>query len=476
MVVVTRVLERLQGLRSSTALFGSASRVFALGSQFVVVLVLARLLPKSAFGDFMISFAAYRLLATGIGTGLASVLLYHLSRSTEDTGVLELRLHRSTLLVAALVGTAFCVAAWAGAELIAAEFAKPGLALWLRAMTPFLLFSLLGITSSGSYEGRTQVATAIFLTEVAPNALRLGLLAPLGFLPLPPIWIAHVMAVSVALPWAYSVRHLLKGHGWQRLTRWDYAYAGRLSIYNFAALQVQGVDMIVAGWLFPSQAVADYAIASRIGALFPFFLQLRVRMFGPLAGQMLGRGDREGLQAEILVAKRFATVLVTLTVAGLLLATPIFLRLFWSSSTLASLLVLFAFPPVYRSLFAAGDRLLQLGGHADWNMRIQLAALTIVVGLPVLVGRWLGVASLPVAMTVSGFLLNPVIAYGVRRLTGVELLQRGDLAVMAVAAASVVIPIAFTSGVATVLWSGAMFLLLGAALLWLNRTSLRKTQ
>jgi len=461
--------------RGGTALIGTASRVFALGSQFVVVLVLAKLLPKAEFGNFMIAFAGYRLFATGVGTGLASVLLYHVSRASEDTHALEIRLHRSALLVGALLALALCAAIWLGADAIAAEFQKPSLAMWLRTMTPFLFFSLLGMVSSGSYEGRSQVATAIFLTEVAPNALRLGLLGVLPFLALSDQWVAHILAISVAVPWLVSVRHVFTRavRGMQAFALWDYGYAAKLAVFNFASLQVQGVDMVVAGWMFPAEAVADYAIASRIAALYPFFLQLRVRMFGPIAGRLLASGDHAALQKEAILAKQFATVLVVFTIAGLLLAAPVFLHLFWNSSTLATLLIVFAFAPIYRAHFAAGDRLLQMDGHANWNMGIQLAALAIVVGVPLLAGPWIGVIALPIAMTISGFALNPVIAYGARTLAGVTLLQPADTLSILAAAAAVVVPLLIAQGMAAVLISGGMFALLGLALFQANHAAFR---
>jgi O-antigen/teichoic acid export membrane protein len=462
--------------RTGTALFGSASRVFALGSQFVIVLVLTRLFEKAEFGDFMVAFAAYRVLATGIGTGLASVLLYHISRSEDNTAG-EIRLHRTALLVGLLAATVVSIGSWIAASSIAFETAKPGLEIWLKGMTPFLLFTLMSTITTGSYEGRNQVAMAILLTEVAPNFLRLVLLCGLFVVRLPNIWVAHIMAASVAVPWLIGVRHLFDRsvRGAQAFTGWDYGYAAKLTLYNFAALQVQGVDMIIAGWLFPAEKVADYAIASRIAALFPFFLQLRVRMFGPMAGRLLGTGNKSELQREALIAKHFAMISVTLSVAGLLLASPIFLQLFWKSGSLPMMLVVMAFPPVYRAMFAVGDRLLQVAGHANWNLFIMLASLSLVVGIPFATSGYLGILSLPIAMVVAGFLLNPVIAIAVRRLVGIRLLSAADIIIAVVAGLSVVLPLAFFKGAALMLSSGCMFLVLSLGLVWRNRANWRRS-
>lgn len=446
-----------------TALVGSGSRVFALGCQFLVVIILARIMDKSAFGDFMIAFAVYRVIAMGVGTGLASMVLYHVSRGEgEGRTALDIRLHRSALLAGTGVGIVLWCALWVGAPHIAAMTAKPGLAFWLRTMAPFMLVSLLSTITTGSLEGRSKVATSIVLTEVAPNFLRVALLAPMILVSGADRFVALAMTLSVTLPWIVAVLPLLRTgvRGVARLTRWDIGYSAKLTLYNFAAMQVQGIDMIVAGWLFPSERVAEYAIASRLAALFPFFLQLQVRIFAPVAGKLLASDDRQRLQHEVLRVKDTAMVMVTATVAFLLLSAPIFFALFWDSRALPVLLLLMAFPPVYRGLFAAGDRLLQVAGHANWNLGIMLTALGIVVLIPVAGRDVLGIYSLPVAMILSGLLLNPVIAAAVWRTLRLRLLRAEDAIVVGVAASCTIIPLLTLSGIAAVIAAGSGYLLL----------------
>lgn len=470
-----RFVRLAEASRTGTAVFGSASRIFALGAQFVILLIFSRLFDKADFGNFMVAFAGYRVLGFGVGTGLASVLLYHISRS--DDVAEHVRLHRSALIVGAATALVFCVISWIYAANVALVFQKPELEGWLKAMTPFLFFMLVSTVTTGSFEGQSKVATAIFLAEVAPNFLRLVLLGILPLLGFAGLWVAHVMAISLALPWLVSIRNLARRDivGIRWFTRWDYGYAIKLTLYNFAAMQVQGIDMIIAGWLFPAEAIADYAIASRLAALFPFFLQLRVRMFGPVAGRLLAEKNAEALAIEVSTVKRFAVILSTTSVGALLLLSPIFLQLFWKSEGLAVLLVLLAFPPVYRALFAAGDRLLQVAGHASWNMWIMSAALSIVVGIPFLIGSSVGIVSLPIAMIISGLLLNPVIAYGVWRTTSIKLIEKRDFLIFAAATLSVVLPLMLVKAGLSMFLSGLMFLSLGIALLWLQRRQAKVT-
>ncbi|HEX7820761.1 MAG TPA: oligosaccharide flippase family protein [Sphingobium sp.] len=470
-----KILDKVSDFKNlKTTIIGSSSRVFALAAQFAIVIALSRILEKSDFGNFMIVFSVYRLIGTSVGTGIASVLLYHIARMKEEDA--EHPLHRFALLVGLGIGLLCCAVLFFASGMIAQAFAKPGIIMWLISMTPFLLLTLISTISTGAFEGRGQVMQAILFTETTPNFIRLVLLTPLPFLHLPTVWIAVIMAVSVAIPWLLSLRTLLPGSGWsvRAFTAWDYGYAAKLTVYNFAAYQVQGVDMIVAGSLFSSADVADYAIASRIASLFPFFLQLRVRMFGPVAARLLSENDQGKLQHEVRAAKYFSMVLVTLTVAALLIASPLVLTMFWHSRSVTMLLVLMAFPPVYRALFAAGDRLLQVAGHANWNLGIMAASFAVLCIIPAILAPRFGILSLPIAMIISGFILNPVISMAVRRKVGVILNRPQDMLVVAGAAAAVIVPLLLARSAYLIFCSGFMFLALGLAYAALHRHDLKE--
>src|ERR1700751_3443848 len=72
---------------------GSGARVFGLAAQFVVLIMLSRILSKDGFGDLMTAFGFYRLSAAALGVGASLVLLYHVSRRPNDRAA-EVRLHR----------------------------------------------------------------------------------------------------------------------------------------------------------------------------------------------------------------------------------------------------------------------------------------------------------------------------------------------------------------------------------------------
>jgi len=89
---------------------GSGARIFGLASQFVVLIMLSRFLPKDSFGDLMTAFGFYRLAGVALGVGGSLVLLFHVSRRFDDYQT-EIRLQRFSALMGAVPSTAIAVLA-----------------------------------------------------------------------------------------------------------------------------------------------------------------------------------------------------------------------------------------------------------------------------------------------------------------------------------------------------------------------------
>src|SRR4051812_7190295 len=107
-------------------LIGSSARMFGLASQFVVLIILGRMLGKAEFGDLMAVFGFYRLVAIAIGTGASLVVLFHVSRRPRDKDF-EVRLHRFSAGLGAGGSAGVLVVAALGAPLVAHALRKPGL-------------------------------------------------------------------------------------------------------------------------------------------------------------------------------------------------------------------------------------------------------------------------------------------------------------------------------------------------------------
>lgn len=459
------LLSRLHSLRRLGNLgFGAFSRLFSLASQFAVLFLLAKVLPKSAFGDFMTAFALMRVLAAGLGTGLATLLVYHISRAA--SAAREHSLHRSVFIVGffitvptaiaiALAGTA--ISQWAG---------KPSLDYWIVWMTPFMVISTMLTISSGALEGRGRVGYSIFVTEFLPNLTRLLLipsllLAGYGYESIP-----VAMTASVLVPWLVVLPSLGKGisSGFASLTSWDFGFAGKLTLHSFASMQLQGIDMLVVGWLFPSEVAADYAIASRVAALVPFLQQIAVKTFMANAGKALHLNDKASLQLEIDVTRHKAAMLVTATAAIAAIGYPLLISFMETFGSSMSLFALLAAGALYRSYFPGADALIRVAGHASFSLAIMLSSLSFLLIIPLLLEETIGIHAVTVSMFVSGVILNPIMASFIRRRLGVVLIDRSVVLPMFVGLAGIAICTAAETNL-TLWFSGVVVLLVSLPLL-----------
>ena len=210
---------------------GSGVRVFSLASQFVVLIILSRILSKDSFGDIMTAFGFYRLGAIALGVGPSLVLLFHISRRPDDRDA-EIRLHRYSAILAAAAAALVALIGVLAAEPIARAFGKPGLALWFVQLAPFAIFSTLLTVSTGALEGRSRVSESIMMGEGAPNAVRILLLPLVALASLPDSYVAHVLTLSVLAPWLWSARRVWDRSvaGLQPWKPWDYSYCGKFVV------------------------------------------------------------------------------------------------------------------------------------------------------------------------------------------------------------------------------------------------------
>ncbi|NKJ02905.1 oligosaccharide flippase family protein [Novosphingobium sp. SG707] len=401
--------------------FGAFSRAFSLGSQFIVLILLGKLLPKAEFGNFMIIFALTRILSQGMGTGLATLLVYHISRNASAER--EHGLFRSVALLGLVINGVLAAAMMLFAATIASWFGKPDLAFWITGLAPFTLISTLLAISVGTFEGRGRITASILVTEFFPNLIRLILLPTLLLLHFGNMAVVIVMTASVALPMIVVARALFSHAeaGFARLTSWDLHYSWKLTLHSFAAMQAQGVDMLVVGWLFSSTVAADYAIASRVAALIPFFQQIIVKTFMTRSGRAIHDKDDAALQAEIERSRSACVVLVTLTAVAALIAYPLLLA--WMSNFGGSLGLMAAMvvSPLVRAYFPGADALLRIAGLATASLTIMLISCSFVILFPVVLHPWTGIYAMPLGMFASAIILNPISAHYIRRRLHVQL-------------------------------------------------------
>lgn len=391
----------MSGLR--TLSFGAGARVFALGSQFLVMILLSRSMETTAFGDMMVVFVLYRLLGNSLGVGFGNLVTYHVGRKGGDER-LNVRLLRSTSLAAGacagLLTLAFIF--WAGT--ISAWFGKPGMEMWLVQMAPLLLFSTLNFTAMGSLEGRSRINMAIAVNEVAPNAFLLAALSAgllVGRLPLE--LIAWILWIALAVPWLFSVRTIFSrdGLGIERLSLWDLRYAGLSMLTVLAYMRLQGIDMLLVGWLFSSQTAASYAIMSKLATLFPFFQQLMLRRFAPRAGALLHDGDLATLNHELKSVRYYSSIAVFAQTGAILFCAPFVMPLFDIKLYDLSVLIMLSFTVIFYASYSGQNEILKMSGRAVQWFYLSASSAAIFVLTTVIISGYIEIYSVPAGMIVS---------------------------------------------------------------------------
>jgi O-antigen/teichoic acid export membrane protein len=411
---------------------GSGARMFGLGSQFVVLIMLSRFLSKESFGDLMTAYGFYRLTGLALGVGGSLVLLFHVSRHLDDHQA-EIRLQRFSALVGAIPAAAVALVAICAAEPVAAALGKPSLAHWVQQLSPFLVFTTLLIITTGALEGRSRVAESIFWGEAAPNAVRIVLLPLVAVLNLPEAYVAHVMTLSVLLPWLWLARRMWDRsvRGWQRWSSWDYSYSGKFVGATLFANQLGAADIVIASVLFSSEAVADYAVASRLACLFSFFQLALLKRFAPRAGRLFQMKDEGALHREFDVCRRLTIGCGALTISGVLLLAPVMLPLLGNFMDAHTLLIWLAIPSFVVSFYATADRLLIIAGQANVALVVTAMSFVVLIASPFATAPWLGPIAIPAAMIFAVLCFSPIIAVYARRLVGVRTLAPRDCALMA---------------------------------------------
>ncbi|HWP17305.1 MAG TPA: hypothetical protein VNM46_16890, partial [Xanthobacteraceae bacterium] len=281
-------------------------------------------------------------------------------------------------------------------------------------------------------EGRSRITHSIVVGEVAPNAVRIVLLPLVALAGLPDVYIAHVLTLSVLLPWLFSLPRLLDRSvgGISTWTQWEYTYSGKFVAATLFANQLAAVDILVMSVLFSSETVGDYAIAARIAGLFSFFQIAMLKRFAPRAGEIVAKDDTAALRSEVEACRRMTIGCGALTIAGILLIAPYLFPLFGNFAGALGFLTLLAIPSFIQSFYATSDRLLIIAGHANVALVVTASSFGVLTVTPFLTAHWLGPIAIPAALITSAILFYPIIAVRVRQLFGIYTLELSDVALM----------------------------------------------
>jgi O-antigen/teichoic acid export membrane protein len=281
-------------------------------------------------------------------------------------------------------------------------------------------------------EGRSRIAESIFWGEVAPNAVRIVLLPLVAVLHWPDAYVAHVLTLSVLLPWLWLARRMWDRsvRGWQSWSNWDFTYCSKFVVATLFANQLGAADIVIASVLFSSATVADYAVAARLAALFSFFQLALLKRFAPRAGRLLQAKDKAALRSEAEICRRLTIGCGALTIGGVLLVAPLLLPLLGNFMDARVFLIWLAIPSFLQSFYATSDRLLIIAGHANVALTLTACSFAMLSGSPFVTAPWLGPIAIPAALIFSVVFFNPLVAVRARQLVGVRTIALRDFAFM----------------------------------------------
>lgn len=421
-------MKSLSNLRRATV-FSSAARMLALLAQFVVLIVMSRILPKDDFGLAMIAFSLFRVASYSLGTGIGNIVLYYVGRSGGDP-IVNLRVHRSATIIAGIISLLLAALAVIFSQKISSLFGQPRLAEWIVHMAPFMLFGTLSFTAMGSLEGRSRVTDAIVMAELAPGLIRIVLMLLVATFKLPMLMIAHIMWIAVALPWMWEMLRLREKEvvGKQRWTVWDIKYASQYALISLLSLQLQGIDIVIVGALFSPDVAAEYAIAARLATLFFFFQSIVLKNFAPRAGVLIRSEQKDSLNVELRQVRWTSLLAIGVITGGILMASPIIVSFFGNYEAAIPILAALSLMAFAKGVISGSDVILKMSGYSGYSLAIASSYMFLLLILSFALSPLIGIFAIPVGMLVGAVVVNPVISYFMRSKMGLDVSGKREFA------------------------------------------------
>lgn len=451
------------------ATFGAGARMSALAVQFLVLIVMSRILQKDEFGLAMVAFSIYRVASYSLGTGIGNVILYHVGRSGGDVA-LNQRVHRTAVIIAGLASVSVACALCCLSTNIAAVFDQPGLAPWLIHMAPFMVFSTLSFTAMGSLEGRSRVTEAIVITELAPGLLRLVLMPLIWVFALPSLAVAYVLWIALALPWLWEATKLRGGAAsprFEKWTRWDFRYGSLYALISLLSLQLQGIDIIIVGALFSPEIAAEYAVAARLATLFVFFQNIILKNFTPRVGLLLRTERRDQLNDELREVRWVSLLAIGLLVGCILAGAPFIMKMFGDYQGAAAILAALALSALVKGAISGSDIVLKMSGNAGCSLTIALLYMFFLLMLGIYLAPIVGVFSIPVGMLTGVLVVNPVVSWKMKKKMGYLVTGLREIAYVALCLPVLALPVVLSWNSWAIASGGCILVVLTGGAWWL---------
>lgn len=273
--------------------------------QFVVGVLIVRLLSKAEFGLISLGNVIVTILAMisslGLVNGVPRFLAKYRATNADDKfasiagSALSISL-MSSLVVALLV--------FMGSEIIASLLAKPGLAYVMRAFAVLIPSLVLTWILTAIFRGIGQAKPKLFFEDIVANSLRLALVMLVAVIGQHFVGIvfAYVGSVSIAaiLYFAYARRQLtgklsfsLKPAVVKELLVFSVSLLG----LSLIVLLMDQVAALILGYLQPAEQVARYSAPLRLAQMLQIPLQAMSFLYLPFATTLFASGKQHELQA-----------------------------------------------------------------------------------------------------------------------------------------------------------------------------------
>ncbi|MGX6602720.1 lipopolysaccharide biosynthesis protein [Micromonosporaceae bacterium Da 78-11] len=417
-----------------------AGAALAGGAGVAVTWIVARSLGAEQAGAFFAATAAFVLTGGLAKLGTQTGLVYWPARlrATGQEHLLGTCL-RTGLVPVAVLSVLLAVAMWLGAPAIARVTAHDAAGVvgthttGLRVLAVFLPLQALTDALLTATRGYRAMRPTVLYDRVLRSGLQLALVAAAGAtalwttasLPLLALaWAAPYLPVTVLA--AYALRKVYRARKPPGVTTrrperrgmrhafWRFTAPRALA--SVAQLAVQRVDVLLVAALGGLAPAAVYAVAGRFVVLIQFANQGISQSVQPRLAEALAVGDREQANHLYQTATGWL-VLVTWPINLLvILFAPLYLGLFGAhyAAEGATVVVVLASAMLVATGCGMVDMVLAMAGRTSWNLLNVLVALTVTIGLDVLLIPRFGAlgAAVGLACAVVANNLLPLIQVG----------------------------------------------------------------
>jgi len=383
------------------------STAVALVAGFLTRPLLARWLGADGLGLYSLAITILGMGLLLANFGVSQSILKYVAEDKDDKDRIA-RLVFSGFSLSLLLGAATGGLLYAFRRPIASFFDMPEVADFLPMIALALPFTSLFTSVTGLFNGTRQLkvfATLMTSQSILRVVLVLALVG-IGTGVKGAVWGIVLAAIGTALLGLYLSRRYLGGRlkGRAREARRLLGFGGQMFTANAANMLLTRADIVLIGHYLVAADVGHYSAAVTIVTLFPAIPNAVQRITFPATSELWARHDHTALENMMRKSMKYsACIIVPLGLALAFFAKDIIRLLFGpefvvASTTLSVLLI---------AKTMRGGTVVPIGnvlagiGRPDLNLKIELMAAGMNVGLNVLLIPRYGILGAAVATTVS---------------------------------------------------------------------------